>query len=103
MNDSIGYDLPSTNSKRTTGFGFGNRHKTPKKDQSGKLTIIFFILIFIPNIASPDPGAYELKGGFNRWVPGTILIKGRSFGISRDFSDKVYEPKSNLVPASMRK
>jgi len=28
-NQEIGYKLPATNTKRTCGFGFGNRFKTP--------------------------------------------------------------------------
>ncbi len=36
MNESIGYDLPSTKSKRGAGFGIGKRFHTPLAVRSGK-------------------------------------------------------------------
>jgi hypothetical protein len=35
-NHEIGYNLPETNTKRTCGFGVGNRFKTPITTRDGK-------------------------------------------------------------------
>lgn len=40
----------------------------------------------------PDPCAYDLKGAFNTYVPGTSIAKGQTFGISRDYYHRVGIP-----------
>ena len=77
LTDAIGYDLPSTKSRRSAGFGFGQRMSVEKRYDG------------------PPPGSYEVSTNFFD-KPNK---QAYSFGISRESYSKVYNEK-NVLPDS---
>lgn len=65
---TVGYDLPSTQSKRSTGFGFGSKEFAKGRNDS------------------PPPGAYNQSSDFEKRNKGSMF----SFGIAREAYSKVY-------------
>lgn len=78
----VSYDLPSTKAKRSAGFGFGDRFKTPAKPGRDD---------------SPPPNNYNLPSEFDIGKPGTAMLTRKrniyTFGASRDVYRKVYIPQ----------
>ena len=76
----IGYELPNAFSKKTCGFGIGNRFKTPAQRHDTR---------------SPEPATYTLTSDFEIGKEGGPNISKAglySFGIGRHHYEKVYLP-----------
>jgi hypothetical protein len=68
LNEKVAYNIPSTRSNRSAGFGYGGRYNVIKKTNS------------------PPPGTYKANSQFQKIPVG----KAFSFGISRQAYSKVY-------------
>lgn len=78
----VGYDLPSMKARRSTGFGYGERFKTPIKPGRDD---------------SPPSNNYTLPSDFDIGKPGTALFTRKrniyTFGASRQVYRRVYIPQ----------
>lgn len=96
----IGYELPNAFSKKTCGFGIGNRFQTPAQRASSSKFIFcifsqFSFCFIFTGSTSPEPGTYTLRSEFEIGKAGGPNISKAglySFGIGRQHYEKVYLP-----------